>query len=179
LTALTKLLQQPSSPYTGGTAIHRVVHVGHSFGAFLVLATLATSQPSSLGDALVLTGYSGRFDWLSLFTGGSQVRIAALADPKKWSGLPNGYVVPADLYSASYGGFKTPYFDHAVAGWLYETQQPIALGDLLTASTLAFDPASITVPVQVSRVIQLSEVQSPCAGTTDTSSSRSSRVGMI
>ncbi|KAH6629945.1 Alpha/Beta hydrolase protein, partial [Chaetomium sp. MPI-SDFR-AT-0129] len=156
LTTLTKLVQQPNSPYTGGTAVNRVVHIGHSFGAFLVLAAqAATSQQpspsggSGLGDAVVLTGYSGLYNWLSLFTGGSQVRIAAQADPKKWSGLPRGYVVPADLYSASYGGFKTPYFDREVAEWLYDTQQPIALGDLVTAGTLTIDLANIKVPVQV------------------------------
>lgn len=89
------------------------------------------------------------YDWLELFTSGGQARIAALSKPEKWGLLPHGYLVPVDAYAASYGGFKSPFFDHAVAQWLSETQVPYAIGELLTASTIIPDLSLIKTPVQV------------------------------
>lgn len=89
------------------------------------------------------------YDWLELFTSGGQARVAALSQPEKWGLFPHGYLVPVDAYAASYGGFKSPYFDHAVAQWLSETQVPYAIGELLTASTIIPDLSLIKTPVQV------------------------------
>jgi hypothetical protein len=89
------------------------------------------------------------YDWLELFTSGGQARVAALSQPEKWGLFPHGYLVPVDAYAASYGGFKSPYFDHAVAQWLSKTQVPYAIGELLTASTIIPDLSLIKTPVQV------------------------------
>ncbi|KAK4119018.1 alpha/beta-hydrolase [Parathielavia appendiculata] len=160
LNSLTRLLQRSSSPYTLNTPIRKVVHIGHSFGAFVAAAALATAPPGTTttpgtlphpapGDALVLTGFSGRFEWLSLFTAGGQARVAALQFPHKWAHLPHGYMVPVDAYAAAYGGFRSPFFDRRVAEWLYEHQSPYAIGEALTAGAWALDFGSIAVPVQV------------------------------
>lgn len=152
LSTLTHLLQLPNSPYTLNTRIHKVVQVGHSFGAFLsaaVLATPATTPSQNTGDALILTGFSGRFEWLSLFTAGGQARVAALQRPDKWGALPHGYLVPADGYAAAYGGFKSPFFERRVAEWLYDNQSPYAIGEGLTGVTWPLDFGAIKVPVQV------------------------------
>ena len=149
LASLARLLRQPNSPYTLGTTIRRIVHVGHSFGSFLSAAVLATNESASLGDGLILTGFSGLFDWISLFTSGGQARVAALAFPSKWPSLSHGYLVPVDEYAAAYGGFKTPFFDHAVAKFLYDTQSPFAIGELLTAATFPLDFSLLRIPVQV------------------------------
>ncbi len=150
LATLTRLLQLPSSPYTLNTRIRKVVQVGHSFGAFLSAAVLATTdQSTSAGDGLVLTGFSGRFEWLSLFTSGGQARVAALQRPEKWGSLAHGYLVPVDQYSAAYGGFKSPFFEKRVAEWLYGAQKPFAIGEGLTGVTWPLDFGAIKVPVQV------------------------------
>ncbi len=151
LTTLTHLLQLPSSPYTLNTPIRKVVQVGHSFGAFLSAAVLATTTPTTpnTGDGLVLTGFSGRFEWLSLFTAGGQARVAALQRPDRWGALQHGYLVPVDGYAAAYGGFKAPFFERRVAEWLYQRQSPYAVGEGLTGVTWPLDWGLVKVPVQV------------------------------
>ncbi|PCG92023.1 Hypothetical protein PENO1_090780 [Penicillium occitanis (nom. inval.)] len=130
LSILTNLLKQPHSPYTQGIEIAKIVHVGHSFGSFLTLAAI-TTNPENFSDAVILTGYSGVYDWLELFTSGGQARVAALSQPEKWGLFPHGYLVPVDAYAASYGGFKSPYFDHAAAQWLSEAQVPWFKDDMI------------------------------------------------
>jgi len=80
---------------------------------------------------------------------GGQARVAALQDPGRWGRLPRGYLVPADAYAAAYGGFKSPFFDRRVAGWLWENQSPYAVGEALTAGTWPLDFGGVGVPVQV------------------------------
>ena len=151
LTSLASLLQRPNSPYTLTTPIRKVIHIGHSFGAFIAASALATTttQTPSPGHGLILTGFSGRYEWISLFTSGGQARIAALQFPAKWTNLARGYLVPVDGYAAAYGGFKSPFFDRAVAEWLYARQSPYAIGELLTAGTWPLDLGLVKVPVQV------------------------------
>lgn len=155
LAKLTQLLRQPNSPYTLGTTVRRTVHVGHSFGSFLTLAAVASNLTTRLTDGLVLTGYSGQYDWLQLFTAGGQARVAALSQPKTWSNLPHGYLVPVDVYAAAYGGFKAPYFDHAVAEKLQESQTPYAIGELVTAATVVPPLSRVTVPIQVRATVPI------------------------
>lgn len=151
LTLLTRLIRKPGSQYASGIAVRRIVQVGHSFGAFISLSVLATQHTSGLGDALVLTGFSGLPDWLSLWTSGGQPRSAALQFPRKWSALPHGYLVPADQYALAYGGFKTPFFDRIVMEAVYRTQEPYALGEGLTAGTWPLDYTLLKVPLKVRR----------------------------
>jgi hypothetical protein len=151
LTTLTALLRAPSSPYTLRTPILKVVHVGHSFGAFLSAAVLAQrgQTQAAAGDALVLTGFSGRFDWLGLWTSGGQARVAALQQPQRWGALDHGYLVPADEWALAYGGFKSPFFERRVAEWLVDGQSPFAIGEGLTGATWPVDFGAVGVPVQV------------------------------
>ncbi|KAK5654595.1 hypothetical protein OQA88_7225 [Cercophora sp. LCS_1] len=149
LRALTRLVQKPNSPYTPGITATKIVQVGHSFGAFIAAAVLAAPDQPPLGDGLVLTGFSGLFDYIGLWTTGGQARSAALHNPKKFGAWPKGYLVPVDEYAFAYGGFKEPFFDRKVATWLYERQAPYAIGELLTAGTFPLDFSKIEKPVQV------------------------------
>ena len=152
LTSLTRLLQRPSSPYTLNTRIRKVVQVGHSFGAFVsaaVLATTPTTPPTNTGDGLVLLGFSGRFDWITPVVAGLQPRVAALQFPDKWGRLPHGYLVPADVYAVVHGGFKSPGFDRRAAEWLYNHQSPYALAEAPTSGLWPWDFGLVSVPVQV------------------------------
>ncbi|KAL2130092.1 hypothetical protein VTI74DRAFT_6913 [Chaetomium olivicolor] len=124
LNSLAHLLQRPGGAYTLNIPIREVahvVHIGHSFGAFVAAAALATTpktttQPAP-GHALILTGLSGRFEWLSLSTAGGLACVAALQFPEKLAHLP----------------FKSPFFDRRVTEWLYENQSPY-----VTLPTYAF-----------------------------------------
>ncbi len=152
LASLTSLLQRPSSPYTLNTRIRKVVQVGHSFGAFVsaaVLATTPTTPPTNAGDALILTGFSGRFDWITPVVAGLQPRVAALQFPDKWGRLPHGYLVPTDEYAVVYAGFKSPGFDRRAADWLYSHQSPYAIAEAPTSGLWPLDFGLVTVPVQV------------------------------
>ncbi|KAK1751361.1 alpha/beta-hydrolase [Echria macrotheca] len=152
LRQLTTLLRGSSSSspsrYTPGASISKIVQVGHSFGAFLAASAIA-SDDDPRGDALVLTGFSGLFAYLGLWTTGGQARVAALQDPKKFGTFAKGYLVPADEYAFAFGGFKEPFFDRKVTGWLWERQAPFAIAELLTAGTFPLDFGKVKTPVQV------------------------------
>ena len=148
LAALTKLVKNINSAYTLGVKVNKVIYIGHSFGSFIVLSAVAGS-PVGFVDGVILTGFSGLFNWLSLFTSGGQARVAAFSQPSKGGSLPHGYLTPVDLYALTYGGFKSPYFDHDVAKLLFDQQYPFALGELLSAGATVLNLSAIEVPVQV------------------------------
>ena len=148
LAALNKLVKNSHSPYTLGIKVNKTIHVGHSFGSFIVLSAVA-GNPVGFVDGVILTGFSGLFNWLGLFTSGGQARVAALSQPSKWGSLSHGYLTPIDLYALTYGGFKSPYFDHDVAKSLFDQQYPFALGELLSAGATVLNLSAIEVPVQV------------------------------
>ncbi|KUJ13619.1 alpha/beta-hydrolase [Mollisia scopiformis] len=148
LTTLAKLVKTRQSLYTLGVKVNKIVHVAHSFGSFIALSSTASS-PTGLVDGVVLTGFSGYFQWLSLFTSGGQARVAALSQPSNWGSLPHGYLTPVDIYALSYGGFKSPYFDHGIAQSLFDQQYPFAIGELLSAGATVLNLSAIEVPVQV------------------------------
>ncbi|KAG0650370.1 hypothetical protein D0Z07_3385 [Hyphodiscus hymeniophilus] len=148
LSTLANLVKDKQSPYTLGVKVNKIVHVGHSFGSFIVLSSTINS-PVGLIDGVILTGFSGVFTWLGLFTTGGQARVAALSQPSKWGSLLHGYLTPVDIYALSYGGFKSPYFDHDVAQSLFDQQYPVAIGEQLTAGTTVLNLSAIQVPVQV------------------------------
>ncbi len=149
LSTLTEKIKQVSSPYTLGVEVRKVILVGHSYGSYLSIAA-AVSAPANSTDAIILTGYSGQFDWFNVFLAGWQVRVSALLHPAKWSHLPHGYMSPADIYSDAFLGFKAPYFDHAVAKWLNDGEYPFAIGELLTLGATSYNPSVVTAPVLVS-----------------------------
>ncbi|KAM0469353.1 hypothetical protein ACHAPX_010539 [Trichoderma viride] len=71
----------------------KVALVGHSYGAYLSAAT--ASQVAV--DAVVLTGFSGTFQFFSPFVAGSSLRVAKIQDPLRWGHLDSGYLTSSDV----------------------------------------------------------------------------------
>lgn len=120
--------------------------VGHSYGSYLTAAS-ASQVPV---DAIVLTGFSGRFDYFAPFLAGASLRVAQLQDPRRWGHLDSGYLTASDIYATAYIYFTEPYYDHRVAEWAHEEgSEPFAVGELpsLLKTTIAYD--NITAPVLV------------------------------
>lgn len=85
--------------------------VGHSYGAYLSAATASQTAV----DAVVLTGFSGTFQYFAPFVAGSSLRVARIQDPLRWGTLDSGYLTSLDVYAETYGFFAEPFFDHRVA----------------------------------------------------------------
>ncbi|KAH8810725.1 Alpha/Beta hydrolase protein [Xylogone sp. PMI_703] len=127
------------------TSAKKVALVGHSYGAYLSAAS-ASQVPV---DAVVLTGFSGTFDYFAPFIAGASFRIAKLQNPLRWGGLHSGYITSADLYALTYVYFASN-FDRSVAEWTFNTEsEPFALGELpsLLATTITY--SDIKAPVLV------------------------------
>ncbi|KAL7920005.1 Alpha/Beta hydrolase protein [Trichoderma austrokoningii] len=124
----------------------KVALVGHSYGAYVSAAT--ASQIAV--DAVVLTGFSGTFQYFAPFVAGSSLRVARLQDPHRWGHLDSGYLTSSDVYAEAYDFFAEPFFDHRVAEWNFEVDnQPFGVGGLpsLLASEIPY--GNITAPVLV------------------------------
>lgn len=85
--------------------------VRHSYGAYLAAAT-----SSQLAVAVVLTGFSGTFQYFVPFVAGGSLRVARLQDAHRWGQLDSGYLTSSDVYAEAYG-FAEPFFEHRVAEW--------------------------------------------------------------
>ncbi|PYH98271.1 alpha/beta-hydrolase [Aspergillus ellipticus CBS 707.79] len=126
--------------------ISKVALVGHSYGAYLS----AASASQTAVDALVLTGFSGTFDYFGPFLAGSSLRVAKTQEPTRWGDLDSAYLISADAYSLAYIYFAEPYFDHSVAEWAYEVaSEPFAVGELPSLMATTIDYSNITAPVYI------------------------------
>lgn len=123
----------------------KVAYIGHSYGAYISAQSAAFHGPAI--DALVLTGFSGTFDYFGPFIAGTGFRVAKIQDPERWGNLDPGYLTPSDLYAETYIYYSDPYFEHHVAEWSYDVaSEPFAVGELpsLLATTIAY--WNITAP---------------------------------
>lgn len=107
----------------------KVALIGHSYGAYIS----AESAIAISADAVVLTGFSGTFDYFSPFLAGSGLRIAKFQAPDRWGDLDSGYLTTSDLYAEAYAYYVEPYFEHRVAEWAHTvSSEPFAVGELLS-----------------------------------------------
>jgi pimeloyl-ACP methyl ester carboxylesterase len=129
----------------------KVALVGHSYCAYISVASAASAGTGADIDAVVLTGLSGTFAYFAPFVSGVGLRIAALQDPRRWGDLSRGYLTAADVYAEAYGYFACEpqgLFDHAVVEWTYAVgSEPFAVGELPTMLATDIPYANVTAPV--------------------------------
>ncbi|KAF1972412.1 alpha/beta-hydrolase [Bimuria novae-zelandiae CBS 107.79] len=115
--------------YARGTmAAKKVALVGHSYGAYLS----AGSANHSAVDAVVLTGFSGIFDYFAPFVAGAGLRVAKLQDPKRWRSLDSTYLTSSDLFAET-----------------YIASEPFAIGELLSLLASYNGFHGVTAPILV------------------------------
>lgn len=128
------------------TKVKKLALIGHSYGAYLS----AASANHTAVDAVVLSGFSGSFDYFAPFVAGAALRVARLQDPKRWGRLDSNYLIASDLFAEAYIYFAEPYFEHRIVEWTHNTMaEPFAAGELpsLLASYNNFN--NVTAPVLV------------------------------
>ncbi|KAG0649473.1 hypothetical protein D0Z07_4293 [Hyphodiscus hymeniophilus] len=124
----------------------KIALIGHSYGSYISAASASETKV----DAVVLTGFSGGFDYFGPFLAGASLRVAQLQNPGRWGNLDTGYLTSADVYAMAYVYFAKPHFEPAVAEWTYRVaSEPFALGELpsLLATTIQY--ANIKAPVMI------------------------------
>ncbi|KAK7408693.1 hypothetical protein QQX98_009107 [Neonectria punicea] len=118
--------------------------VGHSYGSYL---TTASASQTSV-DAVVLTGFSGVFDYFAPFIAGAGLRVANTHDQYRWGHLDSGYLTTSDPYATTYVYFAEPYFDHRVVEWAYRVEgEPFAVGELPSLLKTKIQYDNVTAPV--------------------------------
>ncbi|KAH6651997.1 alpha/beta-hydrolase [Truncatella angustata] len=123
----------------------KVALVGHSYGSYISAAS--ASEAGVDVDAVILTGFSGGFDYFAPFLAGAGFRVARTRDPKRWGALGSAYLTVSDLYAATYGYFAGA-FEHRVAEWSYAVDgEPFAVGELLSLLAVPVYYGNITAPV--------------------------------
>ncbi|KAI1653459.1 alpha/beta-hydrolase [Daldinia decipiens] len=147
----------------------RVALIGHSYGAYLTVASAASKKTAV--DAIVLTGFAGGFQYFGPFLAGSGFRVARIQDPIRWDALDSGYLTSADLFSETYSYFgEQNDFERRVAEWSYlKGSEPFAVGELpsLIASS-PLDFAAVTAPVlAIQGQFDLSGCGGNCVGLLD------------
>ncbi|PHH75948.1 hypothetical protein CDD82_4211 [Ophiocordyceps australis] len=107
----------------------KLVHVGHSFGS--VMTFILTQMDPGVTDAIVLTGYSQRPDYMAEFVlGGDFVPVSSL--PMLGNKYSPGYVAPRTSVGVQTNFFAPGDFDAQMLKSATLNGQPAALGELLT-----------------------------------------------
>ncbi|KAH8900636.1 alpha/beta-hydrolase [Thozetella sp. PMI_491] len=124
----------------------KVALIGHSYGSYI-----SSASASQVGvEGLVLTGFSGSFDYFKPFLAGASLRVAKTLNPARWGQLNSSYLTTADLYSEAYIYFAEPYFEHRIARWAFDVaSEPFALAELpsLLSTDISFE--DVTAPVLI------------------------------
>ncbi|KAK6952781.1 hypothetical protein Daesc_005075 [Daldinia eschscholtzii] len=147
----------------------KVALVGHSYGAYLTVASAASKKTAV--DAIVLSGFAGGFSYFGPFLAGSGFRVARLQNPLRWGALDSGYLTSADLFAETYAYFGEECdFERRVAEWShYKSSEPFAVGELpslIASSPLNF--AGVTAPVlAIQGQFDLSACGGNCIGLLD------------
>ena len=124
----------------------KVALFGHSYGSYLS----ANTANQTAVDAVILTGFSGFFDYFTPFVAGAGLRVAKTKNPQRWGELDSAYLTSADLYSDVYIYFKSPFFEQRVAEWAHDAVgEPFAAGELLSLIADYTNFNNVTAPVFV------------------------------
>ncbi|KAL7943705.1 Alpha/Beta hydrolase protein [Trichoderma barbatum] len=124
----------------------KVVLVGHSYGSYI--STAAATHTAV--DGLVLTGFSGTFDYFAPFLAGAGLRVARTQNAARWGRLDSGYLTTSDLYAETYVYYAAPYFEHRVAEYTFNVaSEPFAVGELPSLLATTIDYSLIKAPVLV------------------------------
>ncbi|KAK0717924.1 Alpha/Beta hydrolase protein [Lasiosphaeria miniovina] len=148
LAELTKLVK--AGQFVGGTGKPpAVVLLGHSFGSVISITALANNL--SIADGIVLTGFSLNKTFVNGlgFAEAGAIRIASFQSPAKWRRLDTGYLTNADVLTNVATFFKAPDYDPAVAQFAENTKAPLAVTELLTASSITNLPTAFTGPAMI------------------------------
>ncbi|KAM6476450.1 alpha/beta-hydrolase [Trichoderma sp. SZMC 28011] len=124
----------------------KVALVGHSYGSYISSAAASNIAV----DGLVLTGFSGTFDYFPPFVAGASLRVARTQNPLRWGKLDSGYLTTADLYAETYVYYAAPYFEHSVAEYTFNVgSEPFAVGELPSLLATTINYKNIKAPVYV------------------------------
>ncbi|KAL9109463.1 MAG: hypothetical protein Q9187_008161 [Circinaria calcarea] len=130
-----------------GQRFERVVGVGHAFGSIQVVGV--TDLYLEDFDAIVLTGFTLRYNDISLAVAGLGSAIASQNQPSRFAGLPNGYLVTDTLISNQFVNARFPHFDPTLLAKADTNKQTFTLGEIFTFAN-GIDPSpSFTGPVDV------------------------------
>ena len=103
------LIQSLRTGKIGGHRFNHVVGVGHSFGSNQVAGVTAL-YPKDF-DAIVLTGFSLRYNDIPLAVAGFNSAIASRNQPSRFGNLSNGYLVTDTIISNQFAYVRFPNFD--------------------------------------------------------------------
>jgi pimeloyl-ACP methyl ester carboxylesterase len=125
----------------------KIVHIGHSFGAFLTSSFIATY--SNLTDGAIITGFLLSQYLASAGSTAFSIEYAATSSPPY--DRPSGYVVckKDGIHNIFFGGGLKTAFTPALLEYGNAIKQPVPVGELASAFWLqnVFAP-SLRVPVQ-------------------------------
>jgi pimeloyl-ACP methyl ester carboxylesterase len=145
LQQITKLLQ--SGEYTGNLGVpSKVVHVGHSYGSFLINALLAAAP--NLSDGAILTG-TAYGQSKSVFWASWSLRIASEQVSPRWTGRDSGYLTWVDEVANAATFFHGGSYDPKALQYSEDNKQPLAAIELLTRSQLPLTSLDYTGPLMV------------------------------
>lgn len=145
LHALTLKLRSGTA-IRGVPAFRKVVHVGHSYGSVQTY-TLAVRHPE-VSDGLVLTGFSHYTAGIALFQMGADFGVAS-AVRADLAGYAPGYFAAAGVTGVQTAFFAPGTFDGEVLRYVFDTQAPAAVGEILTLAGDAGVVSPFTGPVLV------------------------------
>lgn len=124
----------------------QVALIGHSYGSY-ISSGAASHVPV---DGLVLTGFSGTFDYFAPFVAGAGLRVAKTQNPFRWGHLDSGYLTTSDLYAETYVYYAEPHFEHTVAEYTFNVaSEPFAVGELPSVLATTVNYKDIKAPVLV------------------------------
>lgn len=103
------LIQSLRDGKFAGQKFDRVVGVGHAFGSIQVVG-VTDIYPKDF-DAVVLTGFTLRYNDISLAVAGLGSAIASQNQPSRFASLSNGYLVTDTLISNQFVNARFPHFD--------------------------------------------------------------------
>ncbi|KAL8791676.1 MAG: hypothetical protein Q9195_005759 [Heterodermia aff. obscurata] len=140
---ITRLRQAQISSYN----FTSVIGVGHSAGS-TVTQGVTTKYPQDF-DSVILTGTSTSIAFVNVALASYDLSIANLDPSRKFSSLPNGYLVQPNTQSIQFSNFRWPNFNPIILGIEVANKQTQTFGELLTLGLIVAPSLNFTGPVDV------------------------------